>query len=168
VGRCSGCSQPWSLPISRAALVTSIYAAQSSSSCTRSASFGRRDGSGTVAMAKCLSRGISIDTDRHGQNTVFHRTISAARSLSVASIASPGGFRLRWRQRTDRTPRWTTLMWRKTISPGPLPCIGSSQLVGRQGRLSRQDHYHVPDHTVVGLVLSRHDLPRSTQVRSAS
>jgi hypothetical protein len=39
-------------------------------------------------------------------------------------------------------------MWRKTISPGPLPCIGSSQLVGRQGRLSRQDHYHVPEHTV--------------------
>ena len=30
----------------------------------------------------------------------------------------------------DRTPRWTTLMWRKTISPGPLPCTGSSQLVG--------------------------------------
>jgi hypothetical protein len=29
--------------------------------------------------------------------------------------------------------------------------LGSSQLVGRQGRLSRQDHYHVPDHTVVGL-----------------
>jgi hypothetical protein len=26
-------------------------------------------------------------------------------------------------------PGWTTLMWRKTISPGPLPCIGSSQLV---------------------------------------
>jgi hypothetical protein len=30
----------------------------------------------------------------------------------------------------DRTPRWTTLMWRKTISPGPLPCIGSWQLTG--------------------------------------
>jgi hypothetical protein len=30
----------------------------------------------------------------------------------------------------DRTPRWTTLMWRKTISPGPLPCTGSSQLAG--------------------------------------
>jgi hypothetical protein len=30
----------------------------------------------------------------------------------------------------DRTPRWTTLMWRKTISPGPLPRIGSSQLAG--------------------------------------
>ena len=31
--------------------------------------------------------------------------------------------------------------------------VVQSQLVGRQGRLSRQDHYHVPDHTVVGLVL---------------
>ena len=30
----------------------------------------------------------------------------------------------------DRRPLWTTLMWRKTISPGPLPCTGSSQLVG--------------------------------------
>ena len=30
----------------------------------------------------------------------------------------------------DRTPRWTTLMWRKTMSPGPLPRIGSSQLAG--------------------------------------
>ena len=29
----------------------------------------------------------------------------------------------------DRTPRWTTLMWRKTISPAPLPCIGLSELV---------------------------------------
>ena len=29
----------------------------------------------------------------------------------------------------DRT-RWTTLMWRKTISPGPLPRIGSLQLAG--------------------------------------
>src|SRR6516225_627116 len=32
------------------------------------------------------------------------------------AVSGCGGGGLR-----DRTPRWTTLMWRKTISPGPLP-----------------------------------------------
>jgi hypothetical protein len=46
-----------------------------------------------------------------------------------------------------------------------LPEVAAAHGIGRHagqhscgGRLSRQDHYHVPDHTVVGLVLYCHQV----------
>jgi Protein of unknown function (DUF3102) len=59
-------------------------------------------------------------TKRSAQNYI---DVHCRRSEDGDSGGSRGSSR-------DRTPRWTTLMWRKTISPGPLPCTGSSQLAG--------------------------------------
>jgi hypothetical protein len=52
----------------------------------------------------------------------------------------------------DRTPRWTTLMWRKTISPGPLP-MPSSGLVVELARVICHDQHHKAHRTIPSLIL---------------
>ena len=83
------------------------------------------DAAGACGLVADPSRGIALSPRSARPADPRTGLIVSHQGWDTTQAVSGCGGGSSW----DRTPRWTTLMWRKTISSGPLPCTGL-QLAG--------------------------------------